>query len=229
MTCYIKYIGLIHNFRTGVMLKTKVVALTGCLLLLAGISGGCKKKVDSAFLELHPRILIHESHQGSGKNLKLTVVDKRRYNVLIKKDSERKIKSGRALITKDFHPAIQVDANFQQVAEEAFQMQGYQMDGKGTGSTRELSIYIIKLDLKFRKEKSMNGEMPQVQARLRSKLKVSARNRGISYGGEYEFFIKKSYSSVPEKIVKEKILNYGLTQLLYQMLDDPKLANFLTG
>ena len=210
-------------------MKTKVVALIGCLFLLAGTTGGCKKKVDSAFLDLNPRILIHESNQGSGKNLKLTVVDKRRHNLLVKKDSERKIKSGRALIAKDFHPAVQVDANFQQVAEEAFQMQGYQMDGKGTGSTRELNIYITKLDLKFHKEKSKNGEMPQIQARLRSKLKVSAKNRGITYGSEYEFFIKKSYPVVPEKTGKEKILNYGLTQLLYQILDDPKLANFLIG
>ena len=213
------------------MLKTKVVVLMGCLLLLAGTFGGCSKKKmqNDSFLDLNTRILIHESSQGGGKNLKITVVDKRRHNILIKKDSDRKIKSGRALVTQDYHPSEQLDANFQQVAEEAFQMQGYQTDGKGTGSTRELTIYITKLNLKIRKERSKNGELPKVQARLRSKMKISAKNRGISYGGEYEFFIKKSYSSIPEKIDKEKVLNYGLTQLLYQMLEDPKLAQFLTG
>ena len=34
---------------------------------------------------------------------------------------------------------------------------------------------------------------------------------------------------VPEKLETEKILNYGLTQLLHQILEDPKLAEFLTS
>ena len=213
------------------MLKTKVVVLMGCVLIFAGALGACNKNKmqNDSFLELNTRILIHESSKGSGKNLKVTVVDKRRHNILIKKDSDRKIKSGRALVTKNYHPSENLDINFQQVAEEAFQMQGYQTDGNGTGSTRELTIYITKLDLKLRKEKSKNGELPKIQARLRSKIKISAKNRGITYSGEYEFFIKKSYSSIPEKIDKEKVLNYGLTQLLYQVQEDPKLTQFLTG
>ncbi len=213
------------------MLKTKVVVLIGCVLVLAGTLGGCNKNKmqNDSFLDLNTRILIHESSQGVGKNLKVTVIDKRRHNILVKKDSDRKIKSGRALVTQDYHPSEGLDINFQQVAEEAFQMQGYQTDGKGTGSTRELNIYITKLDLKIRKEKSINGELPKVQARLRSKVKISAKNRGITYSHEYEFFIKKSYSAIPEKTDKEKVLNYGLTQLLYQIQQDPKLTQFLTG
>lgn len=213
------------------MLKTKAVVLMGCVLFLAGTLGGCNKQKmqNDSFLELNTRILIHESDKGAGKNLNVTVVDKRRHNILIKKDSDRKIKSGRALITKNYHPAENLDINFQKVAEEAFQMQGYQTDGKGTGSTRELTIYITKLDLKLRKEKSMNGELPKIQARLRSKIKISAKNRGITFSSEYEFFIKKSYTSIPEKIDKEKVLNYGLTQLLYKIQNDPKLTQFLTS
>jgi len=51
----------------------------------------------------------------------------------------------------------------------------------------------------------------------------------MAYGNEYEFFIKKSYAGLPEKLETEKILNYGLTQLLNQILEDPKLAEFLTS
>ena len=32
-----------------------------------------------------------------------------------------------------------------------------------------------------------------------------------------------------KKIETEKILNYGLTQLLHQLLEDPKLTQFLAG
>ncbi|MEE8205425.1 MAG: hypothetical protein V3T82_00660 [Nitrospinaceae bacterium] len=60
-------------------------------------------------------------------------------------------------------------------------------------------------------------------------MKVLAKNRGMTYGNEYEFFIKKSYPGLPEKLETEKILNYGLTQLLHQILEDPKLAQFLTS
>jgi YajG family uncharacterized lipoprotein len=212
------------------MFKTKTLAWVSGLLVLLGTFGGCSnKKADTAFLDLNTRILIHESDMGGGKNLKVSVMDKRRRNTLLKKDSERKIRSGRALVAKDYHPSLQLDTNFQQTATEAFQLQGYATDGKGTGTSRELTIYITKLDLRLRKERMGSGALPQVQARLRSKIKVAAKNRGMAYGNEYEFFIKKSYSGPPEKIETEKILNYGLTQLLHQILEDPRLAQFLTS
>ena len=214
------------------MFKIKALAWAGGLLLLAGTAAGCSKNKlqNDAFLDLNTRILIHESNLGGGKNLKVSVVDKRRRNTLMKKDSERKIRSGRALVVKDYHPSLRLDTHFQQTATEAFQLQGYETDGKGTGSARELTIYITKLDLRLRKERTGSGSrLPKVQARLRSKVKVSAKNRGMVYGNEYEFFIKKSYPGPPEKIETEKILNYGLTQLLHQILEDPKLAQFLTS
>jgi len=212
------------------MFKTKALAWAGCLLLLVGTSGGCSnKKADTAFLDLNTRILIHESNLGGGKNLKVSVADKRRHNVLMKKDTDRKIRSGRALVVKNYHPSLRLDTHFEQTATEAFQMQGYETNGKGTGTARELTIYITKLDLRLRKERTSAGTLPKVQARLRSKVKVSAKNRGMVYGNEYEFFIKKSYQGPPEKIETEKILNYGLTQLLHQILEDPKLAQFLTS
>ena len=213
------------------MLKTKVLASAGGLLILLGTAVGCSKSKlqNDAFLDLNTRVLVHESNQGGGKNLKVSVVDKRRSNALMKKDSDRKIRSGRALVSKDYHPSLQLDANFQNTATDAFQLQGYETDGKGTGSVRELTIYITKLDLRLRKQKGKSGDLPQIQARLRSKMKVSAKNRGMTYGGEYEFFIKKSYPSLPEKQENEKILNYGLTQLLHQIMVDPKLAQFLNS
>jgi len=212
------------------MQKTKAVVIIGGLLLLMGTFGGCSNKnADKAFLDLNTRILIHESDLGGGKNLKVSVKDKRRRNVLMKKDSERKIRSGRALVVKDYHPSLKLDTNFQETATEAFQLQGYATDGKGTGTARELTIYITKLDLRLRKERTRSGDLPKVQARLRSKIKVSAKNRGMNYGNEYEFFIKKSYPGLPEKIETEQILNYGLTQLLHQILEDPKLTQFLTS
>ncbi len=230
MSCYINKVDSIHIFRTGVMQKTKAVVVIGGLLLLVGTFGGCSNKnADTAFLDLNTRILIYESTLGGGKNLKVSVTDKRRHNVLMKKDSERKIRSGRALVVKNYHPSLRLDTNFQQTATEAFQLQGYATDGKGTGSTRELTIYITKMDLRLRKQRVGSGALPQVQARLRSKMKVAAKNRGMAYGNEYEFFIKKSYPGLPEKIETEKILNYGLTQLLHQILEDPKLAEFLTS
>ena len=209
---------------------TKAIILSGCLLFLAGIGGGCSKKsADNAFLDINPRILIHESELGSGKNLRVSVVDKRRHNVLLKKDTERKIRSGRALVVKNYHPSLKLDTNFQQIATDAFRMQGYDTEGKGLGSPRELTIYITKLDLRLRKNTAQTGNLPTIQARLRSKIKVSAKNRGMAYGNEYEFFIKNIYPSIPEKTETEKILNYGLTQLLHQVLVDPKLAQFLTS
>ncbi len=212
------------------MFKTKVLAWACCLLLLVGTAGGCSnKKANTAFLDLNTRILIHESNLGGGKNLKVSVADKRRHNVLMKKDTDRKIRSGRALVVKNYHPSLRLDTHFEQTATEAFQMQGYETNGKGTGNARELTIYITKLDLRLRKERTSAGTLPKVQARLRSKVKVSAKNRGMVYGNEYEFFIKKSYRGPPEKIETEKILNYGLTQLLHQILEDPKLAQFLTS
>jgi len=212
------------------MQKTKATIVISCLLLLTGILGGCSNKnADKAFLDINTRILVHESDVGGGKNLRVSVVDKRRHNILLKKDTERKIRSGRALVIKDYHPSFKLDTNFQQTATEAFQKQGYETDGKGTGSARELTIYITKLDLRFRKDKARSGNLPKVQARLRSKLKITAKNRGMAYGNEYEFFIKNSYPTVPEKVETEKILNYGLTQLLHQVMEDPKLAQFLTS
>ena len=237
MTCYINKIESIHStdrinpyFRTRVMQKTKALAWAGSLLVLLGTATGCSnKKADTAFLDLNTRILIHESTLGGGKNLTVSVVDKRRRPTLMKKDSARKIRSGRALVVKDYHPSLRLDTNFQETATEAFQLQGYETDGKGTGTPRELTIYITKIDLRLRKERTRSGALPKIQARLRSKMKVSAKNRGMAYGNEYEFFIKKSYSGPPEKIETEKILNYGLTQLLHQILEDPKLAQFLTS
>jgi Uncharacterized lipoprotein len=212
------------------MQKIKVGVIFGCLLLLVGAFGGCSNKnADKAYLDLNTRILIHESELGGGKNLKIIVMDKRRHNLIMKKDSKRKIRSGRALVAKDYHPSLKLDTNFQQTATEAFQKQGYETDGKGTGSVRELTIFITKLDLRLRKESGQSGALPKVQARLRTKIKVSAVNRGLAYGSDYDFFIKKSYPSIPEKIETEKILNYGLTQLLHQVLEDPKLAQFLTS
>jgi len=212
------------------MQKTKATVMIGCLLILVGTLGGCSnKKMDTAFLDLNTRILIHESNLGSGKNLNVSVMDKRRHNVLMKKDSERKIRSGRALVSKDYHPSLQLETLFQQTATEAFQIQGFETEGKGTGTPRELTIYITKMDLRLRKERSDSGALPKVQARLRSKMKISAKNRGLIYGNEYEFFIKKSYSGTPEKVETEQILNYGLTQLLHQILEDPKLTEFLTS
>jgi hypothetical protein len=212
------------------MFKTKVLAWASGLLILLGTFGACSnKKADNAFLDLNTRILIHESALGGGKNLDVSVMDKRRRPTLMKKDSERKIRSGRALVTKDYHPSIKLDTNFQQTVTEAFQLQGFETSGKGTGTARELTIYITKLDLRLRKQKAGSSGLPNVQARLRTKMKVSAKNRGMAYGQEYEFFIKKTYSGTPEKIEKEKILNYGLTQLLHQILEDPKLTQFLTS
>ena len=212
------------------MHKIKSIALLGGLLLMAGTSGGCSNKaLENDYLDINTRILIHESELGGGKNLKVSVVDKRRHNIVMKKDSERKIKSGRALVSKNYHPAYELDSHLEEIATEAFRMQGYDIEGKGSGSVRELTIYITKLDLRLRKGKSESGKLPTVQARLRTKMKVAANNRGMFYVNEYKFLIKKSYPGVPEKIDSEKILNYGLTQLLHQMIDDPKLAQFLTG
>ena len=212
------------------MQKTKAIGVIGCVFLLSGVLGGCSNKnADKAFLDINTRILIHESELGNGKNLKVSVVDKRRHNILLKKDTERKIRSGRALVIMDYHPSLKLDTNLQQTATEAFQKQGYETDGKGTGSARELTIYITKLDLRLRKDKTRSGNLPLIQARLRTKIKVAAKNRGMAYGNDYEFFIKNSYSTVPEKKETEKILNYGLTQLLHQVLEDPKLAQFLAG
>ena len=125
------------------MFKTKALAWTGGLLILLGTFGACNnKKAPTAYLDLNTRILIHESTLGGGKNLTVSVVDKRRHLVLMKKDSYRKIRSGRALVSKDYHPSLQLDATFQEIATEAFQLQGYKTDGKGTGTSRELTIYI---------------------------------------------------------------------------------------
>ena len=200
------------------------------MLLLAGTVGACKTQQKAGFFDIHPRILIHESDLGSGKNLNLSVVDKRRRNILLRKDSDRKIKSGRALVTRDHHPSIKLDNHFLQTAEEAFQLQGYYTDGKGSGSVREVTIYITKLELRLRRAKTEGPDgQHQIQARLRSKKKVSAKNQGMTFGKDYEFFIKKSYDTLPSKQDNEKILNYGLTQLLHQIVDDPKLNRFLTG
>lgn len=211
------------------MLKTKVMALTGCLSILLVAAGGCKTKQQTGFLDLHTRILIHDSEKGAGKNVRLSVVDKRRNNILLKKDSSRKIKSGRALVNKDYHPSLKLDTELLTTATEAFQMQGYRTDGKGTGTFRDVTIYLTKLDLKLRRQKMTSGDLPQFQARLRAVMKVSATNRGMSYGQEYEFFIKKSYPTPPGKLDQEKMLNYGLTQVLYQIQQDPKLNQFLIG
>jgi hypothetical protein len=213
------------------MFKTKALVWAVGLLLLAGTAAGCNKNKlkNDAFLDLNTRILIHESNLGDGKNLEVSVVDKRRRNTLMKRDSERKIRSGRALVLKDYHPSLRLDTHFQQIATEAFQMQGYETNGKGAGSPREVTIYITKLDLRLRKERTRSAALPKIQARVRTKVKVLAKNRGMTYGNEYEFFIKKSYPGLPEKLETEKILNYGLTQLLHQILEDPKLAQFLTS
>ena len=102
---------------------------------MLGIFGGCSNKSSgSAFLDLNTRILIHESNLGGGKNLQVSVVDKRRHNMLMKKDSDRKIKSGRALVVKDYHPSLSLDSNFQETATEAFQLQGYQRMAKAPGA-----------------------------------------------------------------------------------------------
>ena len=120
------------------MFKTKALVWAGGLLLLAGTAAGCNKNKlkNDAFLDLNTRILIHESNLGDGKNLEVSVVDKRRRNTLMKRDSERKIRSGRALVLKDYHPSLRLDTHFQQTATEAFQMQGYETNGKGAGSPR---------------------------------------------------------------------------------------------
>ncbi len=200
------------------------------MLLLAGTVGACKTQQKAGFFDLHPRILIHESDLGSGKNIKIFVVDKRRRNILLRKDSDRKIKSGRALVTQDHHASVQLDNTFQKIAEEAFQLQGYHTDGKGTGSPREVTIYITKLELRLRRARTEGADgQYQIQVRLRSKMKVAAKNRSITFGKEYDFFIKKSYDTLPSKLENEKMLNYGLTQLLHQIVDDPKLNRFLTG
>ncbi|NIR56988.1 MAG: hypothetical protein GWM98_24165 [Nitrospinaceae bacterium] len=174
-------------------------------------------------------MLVHESNTGMGKNILLEVFDKRRRAQLLKKDSERKIKSGRAMVSHDYTPSEELDITFQKAAEEGFKLQGYKVDGNGMGTPREVKIYITKLKLKLRKKNRGEEGRSTVQARLRTKIKLSARNRGIAYTQEYEFFIKKSYLTVPQKIEREKILNYGLTQVLHQILDDPKLTDFLTG
>ena len=159
------------------MQKIQAVVVMGCFLFLVGTFGGCSnKRADTDYLDINTRILIHESNLGSGKNLEISVVDKRRRNALVRKDSERKIQSGRALITKDYHPSLKLDTNFQQTATEAFQLQGYETNRKGTGNPREITIYLTKLDLRLRKEKIKSGGMPKVQARLRSKIKVTAKN-----------------------------------------------------
>jgi uncharacterized lipoprotein YajG len=208
----------------------KAGILIAMMLLLAGTVGACNKGQKAGFFDLHPRILIHESGLGSGKNLKISVMDKRRRNILLRKDSDRKIKSGRALVTQDHHASVMLDSTFQQTAEEAFQLQGYHTDGKGIGSAREVTIYITKLELRIRRARTEEaGGQHQIQARLRSKMKVAAKNQGITFDKEYEFFIKNSYDTLPSKLESEKILNYGLTQLLHQIVDDPKLNRFLTG
>lgn len=212
------------------MWNSKSAAWAVCFTIILVGFGACKTKQQTGYLDLHTRILIHESNEGAGKNLVLNVVDKRRHNILLQKDSDRKIKSGRALVTKDFHPSKQLNAEIMNVATEAFQMQGYNTEGKGTGTSRELTIYITKLDLKLRRQKALDDEQePRFQARLRSKVKITAVNRGKSFGQEYEFFIKKNYSTPPEKLAQEKMLNYGLTQLLYQIQQDKKLNQFLTS
>ena len=158
------------------MQKTKAIGVIGCLILISGMLGGCSNKnADKTFLDINTRILIHESELGNGKNLKVSVVDKRRHNFLLRKDSERKIRSGRALVVMDYHPSLKLDTNLQQTATEAFQKQGYKTDGNGTGSARELTIYITKLDLRLRKDKTRSGNLPLIQARLRTKIKVAAK------------------------------------------------------
>lgn len=211
------------------MSKIKALILVGCLLFVTAMGGGCKKNGQQAYFDLHPRILIHESSLGSGKNIQISVEDKRRRGALLRKDSDRKIKSGRALVSLNYYPSERLDANFNQTATEAFQMQGYQTDGKGTGSLREVTIFITKLDLRIRRNKAELADQNPFQARLRSKIKISAKNRDRTYNKEYEFAIKKSYVDIPGKKDSEKILNYGLTQLLYQVTNDPKLNRFLTG
>jgi len=185
---------------TRVMSQFKTCIFIAIMLLLVGTVGACKTKQKTGFFDLHPRILIHESDLGSGKNLKISVVDKRRRNILLRKDSDRKIKSGRALVTRDHHPSVKLDNHFQETAEEAFQLQGYQTDGKGTGSVREVTIYITKLELRLRRAKTEGPDgLHQIQARLRSKMKVAAKYQGITFSNEYEFFIKKSYDTLPSK------------------------------
>ncbi len=212
------------------MSQFKTFIFIAIMLLIVGTVGACKTKQKTGFFDLHPRILIHESDLGSGKNLQISVVDKRRRNILLRKDSDRKIKSGRALVTQDHHSSVKLDNHFQQTVEEAFQLQGYQTDGKGIGSVREVTIYITKLEIRIRRAKTEGSDgQHQIQARLRSKMKVTAKNQSMTYGKDYEFFIKKSYDSLPSRQDNEKMLNYGLTQLLHQIVDDPKLNRFLTG
>ncbi len=213
------------------MFKTKALAGACGLLFLLGTAAGCNKNKiqDDTFLDLNTRILIHESNLGSGKNLEVSVVDKRRRDSIIKKDSERKIRSGRALALKDYHPSHRLDIHFEQTATEAFQMQGYETNGEGIGTPRKVTIYITKLDLRLHRERTPSATLPKIQARVRTKVKLTAKKRGRVYGNDYEFFIKKSYPGLPEKLETEKILNYGLTQLLHQILEDPKLAQFLTS
>ena len=211
------------------MSNTKVVAGAACLAMILIGFGACKTKQQTGFLDLHTRILVHESDKGGGKNIKLSVVDKRRHNILLKKDSDRKIKSGRALVTKNYHPSKKLETELLNTATEAFQMQGYTTDGKGTGTYREITIFLTKLDLKLRRQNLSESDTQQFQARLRSQVKIAAVNRGMRYGQEYEFFIKKTYPTPPGKPDQEKMLNYGLTQLLYQIQQDKELTKFLTN
>ena len=187
--------------------------MTGLVLLLAWIGGGCAWVHQTATLQLNPQ--IKSSGIGAGRTVPVRVNDRRASEII----GYRGLGSQNASITtKQDIPAL-----FEAKIIEGLGAKGFKAVAFTDQSAGVLTVDVMEIryttDLEF-----MKGSMQALAV-----LRVFVSKNGLFFDQHYSGNRKEAILEAPQASRNEQIINAAISDVVQRMFEDGRLLSFLAN
>lgn len=199
---------------------TPVFKLAFILMMASGFAA-CANTQHTIFIE--PELYIKPVNLGKGNKVNLKVVDRRSQFALFDKDKAHMLGFGGSMNKDTIVPKSGISGPIAAEVSAGLQQLGFRPT-RGVKLARSLVVNVNQLKIKYQNY-VVEGK---AHTRLKTTIKVFARNGKKKYINTYRFTLGKSRSPLFGKIEYEQFVNKGLSLALKRIFEDKKLWFFLS-
>lgn len=174
-------------------------------------------------ISIEPKLYIKPVNLGKGNKVSLKVVDGRSKFALFDQDGAAMLGFGGSMNKDTIVPKSGISDPIAAEVSAGLQQLGFR-PARGVKLARSLVVNVVQLKIKYQSF-VVEGK---AHTRLKTTIKVFARNGRKKYKNTYRFTMGKSGTTLIGTFKNEQFVNKGLSLALKRIFEDKKLWFFLS-
>ena len=198
---------------------SKILKIAATLLAVAGL-GACANTQHKISVE--PELYVKQADFGGGKRISLKVVDKRSQFAVFSRKAAPKFILDSSLQTVTIVSRSSISAPIYEKVRDALRQLGFRPTTGGK-APRRLLLEVVQWRMNYQHQITA----AKVHAKIKTAIRVTARNGGKQFKKIYKSAMEKSGRMIVGKFKNEVFVNNGLSLALQKIFEDKRLLIFL--